>query len=229
MWEGWFKEHYENEDLNGKNSLWLNFFAIVDIYQNEDLKKRIYHRVHLSLYTTLNNILGVYVLIPKSVLKSIIDIEDSQSVGGNLNLLFNYIYTSVNENPEDFLNQKDFAIYLNRRTEVFPMIEIRIATQEDHDDLENIFKSQTPQEMANTYENFFIAKMVADQNKNNQVLVGQVNDKAIVMLAVSTDVKVPLLVQYFYLVKYNNLSIMRNVFWIIVYDIMRDNVFNLKL
>ena len=205
MWEGWFKEHYENEDLNGKNSLWLNFFAIVDIYQNEDLKKRIYHRVHLSLYTTLNNILGVYVLIPKSVLKSIIDIEDSQSVGGNLNLLFNYIYTSVNENPEDFLNQKDFAIYLNRRTEVFPMIEIRIATQEDHDDLENIFKSQTPQEMANTYENFFIAKMVADQNKNNQVLVGQVNDKAIGMLAVSTDVKVPLLVQSFYLDQYNNL------------------------
>jgi len=143
--------------------------------------------------------------VPKSVIKSLVEIEDYSSIGMNMKILFNYIYTQVGENPEDFLTQKDFAVYLNRRTEVFPLIEIRIATQEDHDDLENIFKNQTPPELANTYENFFIAKMVADQNKDNQVLVGQVNDKAIGMLAVSTDVKVPLLVQSFYLDQYNNL------------------------
>jgi hypothetical protein len=205
MWETWFKEHYLAEDLNGKNSLWLNFFIISDIYQTEDIKKKIFHRVHLSLYTTLNNIVGIYILVPKSVIKTLVEIEEYSSIGMNMKILFNYIYTQVGENPEDFLTQKDFIIYLNRRTEVFPLIEIRIATQEDHDDLENIFKNQTPPELANTYENFFIAKMVADQNKDNQVLVGQVNDKAIGMLAVSTDVKVPLLVQSFYLDQYNNL------------------------
>ena len=75
----------------------------------------------------------------------------------------------------------------------------------DYDDLENIFKDQTPPETTNQFEDFFIAKLIANQDEDNKVLVGQVNDKAIGMLSISTDINVNFLIKNFELETYDNL------------------------
>jgi len=121
-----------------------------------------------------------------------------------LKIFLNYLFNSVPELDEDE-SENNLMVYLNRRITVFPIIEIRIGTQEDHDDLERIYKDQTPSEVVSICEDFFIAKMIADQNENNKVLVGQVNEKAVGVLAVSTDLNIQLFINSFELEPYDNL------------------------
>lgn len=123
--------------------------------------------------------------------------------------LTNYLFADVPEisssNNEENNSANNLVVYLNRRISVFPIIEIRIGTQEDHDDLERIYKDQTPPEIVSVCEDFFIAKMIADQNESNKVLVGQVNEKAVGVLAVSTDINIQLFIKSFELEAYDNL------------------------
>ncbi len=135
-----------------------------------------------------NNTLGNFFYLPLYAIK----------------VLTNYFFNCVPElNPDD--DNNNLVVYLNRRVTVFPIIEIRLGTQEDHDDLERIYKDQTPPEIVSICEDFFIAKMIADQNENNKVLVGQVNEKAVGVLAVSTDINVQLFIKSFELETYDNL------------------------
>lgn len=124
--------------------------------------------------------------------------------------LTNYLFAYVpeiqsNDENNSTSSSNNLVVYLNRRISVFPIIEIRIGTQEDHDDLERIYKDQTPPEIVSVCEDFFIAKMIADQNENNKVLVGQVNEKAVGVLAVSTDINIQLFIKSFELEAYDNL------------------------
>lgn len=222
-WEDWFSCYYQDIKQDGKNSLWLVFCCINETYcLVEDSLKKIYHRVHLSLYTTLPNIKGTFVSLLSSAFSDIMDadqrVEDDNNYGDNtgsininpfycIKLLIKYIYDvevpelefPVTEEPNTL------TVRLNLRDKIFHLIEIRPGTQEDHDDLENIFKDQTPPEVANSYEDFFIAKMIADEDPSKKVLVGQVNDKAVGMLAISTDVNINLLCKSFELDKFDNL------------------------
>jgi hypothetical protein len=158
-------------------------------------------------------------LIPKSVHKEIpknlSNISEADMMTRSAPICFeiltNYMYSELKEKVFDPLEGKlhpvnHQVVFMNNRVSVFPMIEIRIGTQEDHDDLENIFKEQTPSEVMNSfYEDFFIAKMIAAQNNENKVLVGQVNDKAIGMLAMGTNIELRGLIRSFELENYDNL------------------------
>ena len=117
--------------------------------------------------------------------------------------MVSYIYDIIKEKPSE--KENNFVSYINRRVVVFPIIEIRMGNEYDHDDLENIFKDQTPPETTNQFEDFFIAKLIANQDEDNKVLVGQVNDKAIGMLSISTDINVNFLIKNFELEAYDNL------------------------
>ena len=231
LWEDWFHTYFEEKSLNGKNALWLTYFLLDERYAlNEELQRRIYHKVHLSLYTTLNNFNHILLLLPKS-LENLIPTNlnhlNEQQLAEkcamiSFKFLISYMYTDlkeqkVEEESEEYTSSKlDLSkianktnrlnVYMNSRISVFPTIEIRTGTQEDHDDLENIFKEQTPGEVMNSfYEDFFIAKMIAAQNEENKVLVGQVNDKAIGMLSLGTNLDVNSLIKSFSLDDYDNL------------------------
>jgi len=223
MWEEWFYSHYSDTKIDGKNSLWLVYFLLKEEYLNsEEILKRIFHKVHLSLYTTLPFIETVLMSVNKQVymeLDSIIHHSQKQDVSTaaamiSFRAMTEYLYEILSEEVKSDMNSIDsrtntdsnrIAVLINKRAVVFPLIEIREGTQEDHDDLENIFKDQTPPEISNCYEDFFIAKMIANQDEKNKVLVGQVNDKAIGILAVSTDMNLPLLIKSFELENYDNL------------------------
>ena len=227
IWESWFYKFFDDLNLNldGKNSLWLNYFCIIESYclYDETLKK-IFHRVHLSLYTTLPYVKGTFSLFSDASYKSVLEAsERNENIQNNsnndnnsdsnidpfytVNLLLKYIYDIEVPEAENANNDINIYVRLNLRDKIFHLIEIREATQEDHDDLENIFQAQTPPDVANSYEDFFIAKMIANEDLNKRVLVGQVNDKAVGMLAVSTDVDIEKLCKLFELEKYDNLTV----------------------
>jgi len=223
LWEEWFHTYFDEEKINPKQCLWLIYFVLDKkyIYDDKSLEK-IFLKVHLSLYTTLSSYDSVLFLLTKQQNQEMdnyikpneeernenangpeADVNLSMNAIGAIQSMVNYIYDEVKEKPSDKENR--FVSYINRRVVVFPIIEIRMGNEYDHDDLENIFKDQTPPETTNQFEDFFIAKLIANQDEDNKVLVGQVNDKAIGMLSISTDINVNFLIKNFELETYDNL------------------------
>jgi hypothetical protein len=218
LWEQWFENNFEDKKINGKNCLWLVYFVLDEKYaHDEKAMEKIFLKVHLSLYTTLNSYDSVMFLLTKNQFNEIETYqkpnyennEENQDFEGTaiqaIKTMVNYIYEPVKEIQNEKNIPNNFCTFMNKRTVVFPIIEIREGAEYDHDDLENIFKEQTPAEISNNFEDFFIAKMIARQDKDNKVLVGQVNDKAIGMMAISTDINISFLQKNFELEEYDNL------------------------
>lgn len=55
---------------------------------------------------------------------------------------------------------RDSSIYYSSRIHVLPFIEIRPAKQEDHDDLADVFNSQS-ETVTEAYGEYFIAELIA--------------------------------------------------------------------
>ena len=81
---------------------------------------------------------------------------------------------------------------------------MRDAKQEDHDDLADVFNSQS-ETVTEAYGEYFIAELIAAQNKNNRALVAQVKDKAVGLMGLTSEVDVKLLHQCFELDSFDNL------------------------
>ena len=217
LWEEWFQNNFDETKVDGKNTLWLIYFCLDPKYtKDEDILQKIFLKIHLSLYTTLPKYSNAMFLLSKDQFNEIDSYnqpqgEDNDNIippQGVIKIMLNYMYEQIRElttEEKKEQSQNNFITFINRRITVFPIIEIRAGVEYDHDDLENIFKEQTPSDKVGQFEDFFIAKMIANQDEENKVIVGQVNDKAIGMLAISTDININLLIKNFELETYDNL------------------------
>lgn len=89
-----------------------------------------------------------------------------------------------------------------------------MAREEDHDDLAYIFNKQS-EVLTSQFGEFFIADLIAAQNltrrmnrgdkSEGKAIVGQVGDKAIGLMSISTEIDYSLLNQYFELDIFENL------------------------
>jgi len=95
-------------------------------------------------------------------------------------------------------------VFFSSRVLVLPYVEIRDAKQEDHDDLADVFNSQS-ETVTEAYGEYFIAELIAAQGSNNKALVAQVKDKAVGLMGLTSEVDVKLLHQCFELDSFDNL------------------------
>ena len=96
------------------------------------------------------------------------------------------------------------SLYYSPRQKCFEYVEIRIAKQEDHDDLAEIFNRQS-EVLTAQFGEFFIAELIAYQNENQKALVAQVGEKAVGLMSISKDIDYQLLAEGFELDQYDNL------------------------
>jgi hypothetical protein len=119
----------------------------------------------------------------------------------------------------DVLNR---TIGINHKSEVFyssklqvtEKLEIRMAREEDHDDLAEIFNKQSGV-LTSQFGEFFIADLIATQNLTRRItknsksegkaIVGQVRDQAVGLMSISTEIDYKLLNNCFELGVYDNL------------------------
>jgi hypothetical protein len=95
-------------------------------------------------------------------------------------------------------------LFYSPRSKVLPYVDIRIAKQEDHDDLAKVFNNQSEMKTDVNGE-YFIAEMIAGQNEFNKALVAQVKDKAVGLMAITKEEDINMLHQCFKLDAYDNL------------------------
>lgn len=99
---------------------------------------------------------------------------------------------------------RDSQVFFSSRVHVLPFIEVRIANQEDHDDLADVFNSQS-ETVTESYGEYFIAELIANQNEHNKALVAQVKDKAVGLMGLTKEVDLKLLHKCFELDAFDNL------------------------
>jgi hypothetical protein len=61
-------------------------------------------------------------------------------------------------------------VFFSSRVLVLPYVEVRDARQEDHDDLADVFNSQS-ETVTEAYGEYFIAELIAAQSDRNKALV----------------------------------------------------------
>lgn len=81
---------------------------------------------------------------------------------------------------------------------------MRQAKQEDHDDLADVFNTQS-ETVTEAYGEYFLAELIAQQNENNKALVAQVKDKAVGLMGLTNEVDTTILHQCFELDHFDNL------------------------
>lgn len=96
------------------------------------------------------------------------------------------------------------TIMFSSRVNVIPYIEIRAANQEDHDDLADVFNSQS-ETVTEAYGEYFIAELIASQNEDNKAIVAQIKDKAVGLMGLTNKVDLKLLHKCFELDSFDNL------------------------
>ena len=99
---------------------------------------------------------------------------------------------------------RDSQVYFSPRLNVLPFIEIRLAKEEDHDDLADVFNSQS-ETITEAYGEYFIAELIAAQSESNKALVAQVKDKAVGLMGLTKEVDLKLLHKCFDLDAFDNL------------------------
>lgn len=186
-WEAWFNEAFQVSEFSGSNTLWMNYFICSQTIASEDQGK-IFKKVLQTVYTSLPEVLGVLFLMKG-------DAEEDDIIHC-FNPLSDY-FEEVNCRNRDVLKQVrgvhyNSKVYFSSRLLVLPFVEIRVAKQEDHDDLAAVFNSQS-ETVTDIYGDYFLAELIAAQDDTNKALVAQVKDKAIGLMGLTSDLDVKLL------------------------------------
>ena len=160
----------------------------------------VFKKILQTVYTSLSDIIGVIFLMRGDA-----DEEDNAYCFEPLSDYFEELPVKDKEVLKNVrgINQNS-KVFFSSRVHVLPFVEVRIAKQEDHDDLAAVFNSQADT-VTEVYGEYFIAELIAAQNDSNKALVAQVQDKAVGLIGLTSDVDVKLLHQCFELEPFDNL------------------------
>jgi hypothetical protein len=199
IWEAWFSEAFQVAEFSSSNTLWMTYFICSQGISEGDQGK-IFKKVLQTVYTSLPDVLGILFLMKG-------DAEEDDIIHC-FNPLSEYFEEIACKNREILKQVRgvhyNSKVFFSSRLLVLPFVEIRVAKQEDHDDLAAVFNSQS-ETVTEIYGDYFLAELIAAQDDTNKALVAQVKDKAIGLMGLTSDLDVNLLHECFDLEPYDNL------------------------
>ena len=187
LWEAWFNEAFQVSEFNSANTLWMTYFITAQSIAKEDQGK-VFKKVLQTVYTSIPDVLGVLFLM-----KGDAEEDDVVHCFEPLGEYFEEIQCRNREVLKQVRGvHYNSKVFFSSRLLVLPFVEIRVAKQEDHDDLAAVFNSQS-ETVTEIYGDYFLAELIAAQDDTNKALVAQVKDKAIGLMGLTSDLDVKLL------------------------------------
>ena len=203
MWEEWLGKAYNLEGLpiGSSNTLWLTYVFVSDDYANQI--ETVTERIFQNIYILLPQLDGVLFLKRGEVQA----IEEMESAYRMVHSHFLELSIADREILKGLIGiNARSKLFYTPKSHVVEDMEIRMAREEDHDDLAEIFNKQSDV-LNSQFGEFFIADLIATQNltrrmtrgsvSEGKAIVGQVGDKAIGLMSISTEIDYKLLNQYF--------------------------------
>ncbi|CAG5133005.1 unnamed protein product, partial [Candidula unifasciata] len=181
-WESWYNSRYVSGQVNSLNSLFLHYFVAKKVYA-----------------------LGCGVEIVRTAFNAVADLHFLFLVvpsGHELDPSLAQAFKPMEMNEEKFSDIH--ILYVCRRHEHVPVLHIRQAFVEDHDDLTPIFNRQSTM-LQDTYGDYFLAELIEAQDADMQCLVAEVEKTSYGFMSISTDVNLNLLNECFELIPFHGL------------------------
>lgn len=215
FWENWLGSAYDYKfDITSFNSVWMIFFCLAKEFlklserEETNLSQKIFQHVYGSL-PHLEHLLFLY-------RGEAVNLDETKA---ETNLFLSNLFHEIDVIDQNQLKKVqgihwDSRLYISLRNSCCDELEIRMAREEDHDDLAEVFNAQS-EVLTEQFGEFFIADLIANQNQtrrntekiksDGKALVGEVNNKAIGLMSLSSDIDYKLLVNAFELETYDNL------------------------
>lgn len=187
-WPTWLSGGYESVGLGPQNAVWLSFFSANSLYEQE-----VADNILNAVFSTMRSAEAVVYALPALVPP----------------------FTPVAE-PDVFVELKargtgeadaggGARVFACWSATYSPSLRVRTAKLEDHDDLVPVFNQQS-QMLTQLYGDFFLAKVIGSQSRSNQVLVAEVDGKAVGLMGLTSDIDTEILAKCFELAPYDNLQ-----------------------
>ncbi|CAD8112864.1 unnamed protein product [Paramecium primaurelia] len=213
LWEQWIHDGWNIDfHVSSFNCLWMTFFFLAKKrYQlTEEQQLQITRQIFQKVYDYLNVVNGIFFLRRN---------EAKDATQQELDIALENLFELLPKRQDFQLKfmqgvNQNCEIYYSPSSMVIDLLEIRMAREEDHDDLAAIFNRQSDVH-TEEFGEFFIADLIATQNQtrrqarnyrsDGKAIVGQVGDKAVGLMSISSDIDYRLLGQCFDLEVFDNL------------------------
>ncbi|XP_078714752.1 cilia- and flagella-associated protein 61 isoform X1 [Lampetra fluviatilis] len=181
-WPSWMCTHYDSGKCTPLNTLFMHYFvAKADV--EADCAKQIIRTV----FNAVPDLHFVFLLLKKNA-----------SPGAVLENIFTRM------KMHGHVSDPAGSLYVCHRHNHFPILHIRQARQEDHDDLLPIFSKQSLQ-LRNTYGEFFLVELIEAQDQNSHTAVAEVDGVGVGFMSVHSEVNIALLNDCFELIPFHGL------------------------
>ncbi|BFZ07341.1 hypothetical protein BsWGS_10380 [Bradybaena similaris] len=182
IWETWYNNRYVSGHVNSLNSLFLHYFVAKKEYALGCAVEII-----RTAFNAVPDLHFVFLAVPN---------------GHELDLSLAQVFKLMDKNEAKF--DDEYILYVCRRHEHVPVLHIRQAFVEDHDDLTPIFNRQSTM-LQDTYGDYFLAELIEAQDADMQCLVAEVEKTSYGFMSISTDVNLDLLNECFELIPFHGL------------------------
>ncbi|XP_076463469.1 cilia- and flagella-associated protein 61-like [Babylonia areolata] len=174
-WESWLDNHYNSRQCNALNSLFMHYFVA-----RKDYAQGCAREIVRTAFNAVPDLHFIFLVVPVGVFPdaSVASVFDPMDKG------------------ESSTGPGEVAVFVCHRHNHVPILHIRKARVEDHDDLTPIFNRQSDMLKA-TYGDYFLAELIEAQDDNMQCLVAEVDGTAVGFMSISDDVNFNLLNECF--------------------------------
>uniref|UniRef100_A0A7M4EV36 Cilia and flagella associated protein 61 n=1 Tax=Crocodylus porosus TaxID=8502 RepID=A0A7M4EV36_CROPO len=182
-WEPFLHQNYNNSKCTPLNTLFMHLFVAKEEYAVGCCQEII-----RTVFNAVPELHFILLFIPSQ-----------EELGSGLATIFEEM-VSV---PDSTLDM-DFTLLVCHRHQYGPLLYIRNARVEDHDDLVPIFMRHS-ETLRETYGEYFLAEMIEAQDEENHAVVCEDNGAAVGFMSVCSQVNIQLLHECFDLATFHGL------------------------
>ncbi|XP_065052089.1 cilia- and flagella-associated protein 61-like isoform X1 [Rhopilema esculentum] len=182
-WEPWLKSTYNADMCTPVNTLFMHFFVSKPDFSHGSLTE-----IMRTLFNAVPVLHFVILIVPKDT-----------KIGSGISKIFEPL---LQKNNTDELPHE---AYVCQRYNHCPVLYIRGARVEDHDDLMPIFNRHNA-ELTAMYGDFFLSELIEAQDEQNKTIVADVDGTAFGFMSLSSDVDIKVLDKCFELEPFNGLK-----------------------
>ncbi|KAK3611320.1 hypothetical protein CHS0354_029969 [Potamilus streckersoni] len=183
-WENWMGSYYDCKKVSSLNSLFLHYFVAKTGYVHGCAREII-----RTAFNAVPDVHYLFLVVPKNVYPEA-EIAD--------------LFKPMNKG-ETTSGPLECAIFVCHRHKHVPVLHIRHARVEDHDDLTPIFNRHSDM-LKMTYGDYFLSELIEAQDENMNCLVSEVDGTAYGFMSISSDVNYKLLNECFELGPFHGLQ-----------------------
>ncbi|XP_070577295.1 cilia- and flagella-associated protein 61-like isoform X2 [Ptychodera flava] len=165
-WQNWMSQYYDCKTNTPLNSAFMHYFVSKPEFSHGSAREII-----RTAFNAVPDLHFIYLVVPQNVFPdpSLADIFKplSKKHGGKV--------------------LEKCTIFVCHRHDLCPVLFVRKARVEDHDDLTPIFNHQSDM-LTKTYGDYFLAELIEAQDDNNHALVTEVDGTAIGFMSICGEV-----------------------------------------